>query len=181
MTMGWHIPARSARASLWGLVLAVAALMAWPARAELSAAAVASNEAVEAAGAPAWLDPMPGFDALIHVVAPAAAEALAGPLYSAEGAEIDRGKGSWYGGRFHGRRTASGEKFDMHDLTAAHKTLPFGTRVRVRDLDTGKEVVVRINDRGPHVRGRIIDLSRAAAVALGVLHAGEAAVALLLP
>lgn len=94
--------------------------------------------------------------------------------------EIDRGKGSWYGGRFHGRRTASGEKFDMHDLTAAHRTLPFGTRVRVRDLQTGKEVVVRINDRGPHVRGRIIDLSRAAAVALGVLHAGEAAVALLL-
>ncbi len=181
MTMGWHIPARSARVSLWGLVLAVSALMALPARAELSTAVVASNEAVETSGAPAWLDPMPGFDALIHLAAPAAAAALAGPFNSAEGAEIDRGKGSWYGGRFHGRRTASGEKFDMHDLTAAHKTLPFGTRVRVRDLDTGKEVVVRINDRGPHVRGRIIDLSRAAAVALGVLHAGEAAVALLLP
>lgn len=181
MTMRWHIPPRRARASLWGVVLAVSALMAWPARAEVSAAVEASNEAVETSGAPARLDPIPGFDALIHLAASAAAAPLAGPLNSAEGAEFDRGKGSWYGGRFHGRRTASGEKFDMHDLTAAHKTLPFGTRVRVRDLDTGKEVVVRINDRGPHVRGRIIDLSRAAALALGVLHAGEAAVALLLP
>jgi rare lipoprotein A len=103
------------------------------------------------------------------------------PMESGDSTEIARGKGSWYGGHFHGRRTASGEKFDMHDLTAAHKTLPFGTRVKVRDLRTGKEVEVRINDRGPYVRGRIIDLSRAAALALGVLHAGEAAVALLLP
>ena len=90
-----------------------------------------------------------------------------------EPAEIDRGKVSWYGDRFHGRRTASGERFDMHELTAAHKTLPFGTRVKVRHLDTGKEVEVRINDRGPHVRGRIIDLSRAAAAALGMLQAGR--------
>lgn len=95
------------------------------------------------------------------------------------GAEIGRGKASWYGPRFHGKRTASGERFDMNDLTAAHRTLPFGTRVRVRHAGNGREVVVRINDRGPHVRGRIIDLSQAAAAALDLLRAGEGPVVLL--
>lgn len=95
------------------------------------------------------------------------------------GAEIGRGKASWYGSRFHGRRTASGERFDMNDLTAAHRTLPFGTRVRVRHVGNGREVVVRINDRGPHAGGRIIDLSRAAAAALDLLQAGEAPVVLI--
>jgi rare lipoprotein A len=93
--------------------------------------------------------------------------------------EIARGLASWYGEPFHGRRTASGEVFDMNELTAAHKTLPFGTRVRVRHISTGKEVTVRINDRGPHVPGRIIDLSRAAASALGLVQGGVARVALL--
>ncbi|RYF17503.1 MAG: septal ring lytic transglycosylase RlpA family protein [Comamonadaceae bacterium] len=95
------------------------------------------------------------------------------------GAEIDRGKASWYGRRFHGKRTASGERFDMNGLTAAHRTLPFGTRVRVRNIRNGREVVVRINDRGPHVRGRILDLSQAAAAALDLLQAGEAPVVLI--
>jgi rare lipoprotein A len=95
--------------------------------------------------------------------------------------EIDRGKVSWYGGGFHGRRTASGERFDMYALTAAHPTLPFGTRIKVRRLDTGKEVEVRINDRGPHTRGRILDLSRGAAQALGLLQAGSTSVSLLPP
>lgn len=94
------------------------------------------------------------------------------------GAEIGRGKASWYGPGFHGRRTASGERFDMNDLTAAHRTLPFGTRVRVRNPQNGLEVVVRINDRGPHIRDRIIDLSKAAAAALNLLQAGEASVVL---
>lgn len=94
------------------------------------------------------------------------------------GREINRGKVSWYGKRFHGRRTASGERFDMYALTAAHPSLPFGTRLRVRHLETGREVVVRINDRGPHVGGRILDLSQAAAQALGMLQAGETQVAL---
>ncbi len=80
----------------------------------------------------------------------------------------EQGIASWYGPRFHGRRTASGERFNTHELTAAHKTLPFGTRVRVTSLVNGKEVVVRINDRGPFIKGRIIDLSRAAALALGL-------------
>lgn len=82
--------------------------------------------------------------------------------------EIARGIASWYGKRFHGRRTANGERFDMNGMTAAHRTLPFGTRVRVRSVDSGREVDVRINDRGPHLAGRIIDLSRAAALALGL-------------
>lgn len=75
---------------------------------------------------------------------------------------------SWYGPKFHGRRTANGERFDMRRMTAAHKTLPFNTLVRVEDRRTGKAVLVRINDRGPYVRGRILDLSRQAAERLGM-------------
>lgn len=85
---------------------------------------------------------------------------------------IDRGIASWYGARFHGRATASGELFDMHALTAAHPTLPFGTIVRVRSLVNDRVVDVRINDRGPHSGGRVIDLSRAAAAVLGLLQSG---------
>jgi rare lipoprotein A len=92
---------------------------------------------------------------------------------------IARGRASWYGARFHGRRTASGEVFNMHEHTAAHKTLPFGTRVRVRNPATGQEVAVRINDRGPHVRGRVIDLSRAAAEQIGLVQMGVAPIVLL--
>jgi rare lipoprotein A len=98
-----------------------------------------------------------------------------------EGArQIERGQASWYGPRFHGRLTASGETYDMYALTAAHKTLPFGTIVRVRSKALGREVDVRINDRGPFAPGRVIDVSRAAAEALGLLDAGVANVSLLL-
>jgi rare lipoprotein A len=83
---------------------------------------------------------------------------------------------SWYGPGFHGRRTANGERFDQDALTAAHKTLPFGTKVRVTNAANGKSVVVRINDRGPFVRGREIDLSKGAARAVGMLGAGTAQV-----
>jgi len=79
-----------------------------------------------------------------------------------------QGLASWYGPRFHGRRTANGERFNKFHLTAAHRTLPFNTRVRVTNLQNGRSVVVRINDRGPYVRGRIIDLSYAAARLLGM-------------
>ncbi len=83
------------------------------------------------------------------------------------------GKASWYGGKFHGRKTASGARFDKNALTAAHRTLPFGTRVRVTNLRNKKSVVVRINDRGPFGRReRIIDVSEAAANALGMKKAG---------
>lgn len=91
---------------------------------------------------------------------------------------LGQGVASYYGRRFHGRPTASGEAFDMHDLTAAHKTLPFGSRVRVTNPRNGRSVVVRINDRGPFVRGRQIDLSRAAAEEIGIVRAGHGTVEL---
>ena len=84
------------------------------------------------------------------------------------------GVASWYGPGFHGNKTANGEVYDMHARTAAHRTLPFGTLVRVTRLDTGASTVVRINDRGPHVAGRVIDLSNAAANELDMVKAGVA-------
>ncbi len=89
------------------------------------------------------------------------------------GSTIQSGKASWYGPGFHGRRTASGERFDTNELTAAHRTLPFGTRVRVVNKKTGQSVVVRINDRGPYAHGRVIDLSRASAQAIGISGVGS--------
>lgn len=83
------------------------------------------------------------------------------------------GVASWYGGRFHGRTTANGERFDSREaLTAAHRTLPFNVCAQVEHIPTGRSVMVRINDRGPFARGRLIDLSRAAAEELGVVNAG---------
>jgi rare lipoprotein A len=123
----------------------------------------------------------------LALTAPAGAEEADGASRIAlEGApakvaELARGMASWYGNKFHGRRTSSGERFDMNALTAAHDSLPFGTRVRVRNVSNGREVVVRINDRGPRMRDRIIDLSKGAAVALGFLQAGEASVVLIEP
>jgi rare lipoprotein A len=87
-----------------------------------------------------------------------------------------RGMASWYGPGFHGRRSASGERFDQYAMTAAHRTLPFGTVVRVTNLNNGQSIVVRINDRGPFSRGRIIDLSAAAARKLGMMGSGVAPV-----
>ena len=86
------------------------------------------------------------------------------------------GVASWYGGKFHGRTTASGEPYDMHALTAAHPSLPFGTKVRVTNLENGRSVVLKINDRGPFAKRRIIDVSRHAAEHLGFLGAGVARV-----
>ena len=90
------------------------------------------------------------------------------------------GMASFYGAELHGRRTASGERFDMHDLTAAHRTLPFGTRVVVTNPANGRSVTVRINDRGPFHGGRVIDLSRAAASELGLVARGHGRVELAL-
>jgi len=96
--------------------------------------------------------------------------------------ELERGQASWYGPRFHGRLTASGERYDKYALTAAHKTLPFGTVVRVRSLlAPGREVEVRINDRGPFAPGRVIDLSQAAAEVLGLRALGITEVSLKVP
>ena len=85
---------------------------------------------------------------------------------------------SYYADKYHGRKTSNGETFNMYDLTAAHKTLPFNTKVKVTNLSNGKSVVVRINDRGPFVKGREIDLSKAAAVKIGMIKSGTAKVSL---
>ena len=82
------------------------------------------------------------------------------------------GRVSWYGPGFHGRRTASGEIFNTNALTMAHRSLPLGSRVRVTNLANGRSIVLRVNDRGPYVRGRVADLSHAAASKLGFLHDG---------
>jgi rare lipoprotein A len=85
---------------------------------------------------------------------------------------IAKGKASWYGESHQGNRTASGEKFDLNQLTAAHRTLPMGSMVKVTSLSTGKSVTVRINDRGPFTKGRILDVSQAAAQKLGFIQKG---------
>ncbi len=96
---------------------------------------------------------------------------VGGPVLAPPALEQE-GYASFYGTQHHGRRTASGEVFDAGRLTAAHRTLPFGTKVRVTNLNNGRHVVVRVNDRGPFRRGRVIDVSRRAAKELGFLRAG---------
>jgi rare lipoprotein A len=113
--------------------------------------------------------------------APSAAVASVASVAVDSSGEADEGSGrwrtyetgiaSWYGGRWHGRKTANGERYNQNSMTAAHKKLPFNTRVRVTNLRTGKSCIVRINNRGPHIRGRVIDLSVAAAKKIGS-HAG---------
>lgn len=98
-------------------------------------------------------------------------------LPSAEGYK-EKGTASWYGQPFHGRKTASGEVYDMNKLSAAHKTLPLQTWLEVRNLENNKTLHVRVNDRGPFIEGRLIDLSRAAAEELGLLNRGTAKVRL---
>ncbi len=88
----------------------------------------------------------------------------------------ERGLASWYGTKFHGRRTSSGEPYDMYAMTAAHKTLPIPSYVEVTNLDNGRKAILRVNDRGPFIDGRIIDLSYAAAKKLGVYDTGTARV-----
>ncbi|WP_232821290.1 septal ring lytic transglycosylase RlpA family protein [Oceanimonas marisflavi] len=91
---------------------------------------------------------------------------------------LNEGMASYYGARHHGRKTASGERFNKNALTAAHKTLPFGSRVRVTNLRNQRSVVVRINDRGPYAKRRVIDLSEQAAREIGMIRAGVAPVKL---
>ncbi|MDH4742790.1 MULTISPECIES: septal ring lytic transglycosylase RlpA family protein [unclassified Sphingomonas] len=98
----------------------------------------------------------------------------------APAAAIATGEASYYADRFAGRRTASGEAYDPSDFTAAHRSLPFGTRVRVTDIGSGRSVVVRINDRGPWDKGRLIDISRAAANEIGLARRGRGTVSLAL-
>ena len=94
------------------------------------------------------------------------------------GPAIQRGTASWYGPGFHGRKTASGERFNSSDMTAAHRSLPFGTKLKVVNEDNGRSVVVRVNDRGPFAHRRIIDLAKGPAQALGLTSDGTAYVSL---
>jgi rare lipoprotein A len=107
------------------------------------------------------------------IFSPAASAEPASPA----GKVLQSGRASWYGPGLHGRRTASGETFNTHDLTAAHRTLPFGTRVQVVNQRNGQSVVVRINDRGPYSGGRVIDLSQASAQAIGLSGVGSVTLA----
>jgi rare lipoprotein A len=139
----------------------------------------------EDAAIPAAVPAAPATDPTLPRFAPQADDSVLTPAPDAAPDEDDTqawepiagGMASWYGREFAGHRTASGERFDPADLTAAHRTLPFGTKVRVTDAD-GDSVVVRINDRGPFARGRVIDLSQAAAKRLGLTRSGSGKVTL---
>lgn len=89
-----------------------------------------------------------------------------------------RGEASYYAGFHHGKKTASGERFNMHSLTAAHRTLPLGSKIKVTNLNNGKEVVVRVNDRGPYARGRVLDVSLGAAKKLDMIKTGTTKVSI---
>ena len=119
---------------------------------------------------------LPGFLAVVAATGLLVA-GCAGPRGRGESPNWrEQGLASWYGADFHGRRTANGERYNMYAMTAAHKTLPLGTHVTVTHRETGRRIRVRVNDRGPFVAGRIIDLSLAAARALGSAQAGVAPV-----
>ncbi len=102
------------------------------------------------------------------------------PPLEETGRDLGIGVASYYGRRFHGRLTANGERFNMQAMTAAHKTLPFGSRVRVTNPSNGRSVTVRINDRGPFIPGRVLDLSRGAAERIGMIRSGHARVQMVL-
>ena len=120
---------------------------------------------------------------MIFKARPCLLSALAALSILTVGTEVKAGSGqqagvaSWYGPGFHGRKTANGERFDMNALTAAHRTLPLGTQVRVTNTHTGQSVVVRINDRGPYVGRRVIDLSKASAQAIGIAGVAKVSIA----
>jgi len=101
---------------------------------------------------------------------------LSGPLMAAQPGQVLTGVASYYHDSLHGNRTASGKVYNKNKLSAAHKTLPFGTHVRVTDPSSGRSVELEVNDRGPFVKGRIIDLSRRAAKELGMINKGIAKV-----
>ena len=145
-------------------LLALVAAVAVPA-----SAATPVDHTVEGPASPIRFESSP----VVQAVPPAPE-----PAPAAEGQSLGQGVASFYGAKFHGRRTASGERFDMHALTAAHRSLPFGSEVRVTDPRSGRSVTVRINDRGPFSRHRMIDLSRAAAQEIGLVSRGHGTVEL---
>jgi len=141
-----------------------------------SAAAPDAPAPIEAATSSAAVELVP-LQPEADIAAPVLADEAPAPSAPQE-AILGRGSASYYAAKFDGRRTASGERFDNGAMTAAHRTLPFGTRVRVTNLANGRSVVVRINDRGPFTAGRMIDVSRAAASELGLVARGHGMVEL---
>ena len=165
--MAWRGPARLASASALALLLIACTATVREGKSPEPATGVTTPAQPSAAAA----EPMAPAAAQTPTPAPEAAS-VGEPGHSG-GLLLDQGLASWYGPGLHGRRTASGERFDRSDFTAAHRTLPFGTRVCVRSLVTGKTVMVRINDRGPFGTGdRVVDLSQAAARELGMIGLG---------
>ncbi|MCP1242350.1 septal ring lytic transglycosylase RlpA family protein [Acetobacter lambici] len=147
------------RRALLGSVFVTTSLFALP---------VAHAAAADASGGTAWTE------SVQKALAARDAQDVA-DAGSVSGREVSqKGMASWYGARQHLRRTSSGARFDKNRLTAAHPTAPLGSKLLVTSEETGRSVVVTVNDRGPYSRGRIIDLSQAAAAQIGMLHAGVA-------
>jgi len=176
-----HVNGHGARSltarSLEGLAL-VGLLGLLPLAASSAAAPDAAVARVDAATSAAVIELVP-VQPSAEVTAPAPAREPPAPS-APQDTVIGRGSASYYATKFDGRRTASGERFDNDDMTAAHRSLPFGSLVRVTNPANGRSVVVRINDRGPFIRSRMIDLSRAAAEELGFVARGHATVELAL-
>lgn len=176
---GLPTPSRRSRA----VALATLALLVLPAGVGRAEAPVATTVATAFADlGPAQTEPFADSTAVdVTEVAPAAPAPVAPsdlPLSAQVATMLDTGMASYYGRELAGNRTASGEAFDPTDLTAAHRTLPFGTRLRVTNQRTGQSVVVRVNDRGPYARGRVLDLSQAAAEQIGMVRTGSARVSI---
>lgn len=176
---GLPTPSRRTRA----VALATLALLVLPATAGRAEAPAVTSVAPSVALAfadlgPAATEPFAEAAAVdVTEVAPTdAAPAL--PLSAQVATMLDTGMASYYGRELAGNRTASGEAFDPADLTAAHRSLPFGTRLRVTNQRNGQSVVVRVNDRGPYARGRVLDLSQAAAEQIGMVSTGSAPVSI---
>lgn len=169
-----YLAFRHSRAALLGAALFVTVPAAAPALAEAGASEVGDSFA---AGFANFDRPTRKFEPAPHAVDLSTIDVPIEPELPAARA-LGSGVASYYGRRFAGRPTASGERFDPGQLTAAHRTLPFGSKVRVTNRHNGQSVVVRINDRGPFVRGRTIDLSRAAAEHIGLIRRGHGTVEL---
>ena len=163
--------------SLWTAVVAGLAIVT-PLAASTAASPDAGSLRVDPATSAAVIELVP-LQPGATVTAAATADADA-PASAPVETVLGQGSASYYAAKFNGRRTASGETFDNREMTAAHRTLPFGSLVRVTNPANGKSVVVRINDRGPFTRGRLIDVSRAAAEELGMVARGHATVELAL-
>ncbi|PAP79490.1 hypothetical protein B1759_14295 [Rubrivirga sp. SAORIC476] len=162
------------------LLVAALLTLALPTSAQEATSSTPSSEATPLDAALVWT-PVPGIVVAAADSTALVALATADPSDSfaeveARGVHIGTGRASYYGERFRGRRTASGERFDPDALTAAHRTLPFGTRLRVTNERNGRSVVVRVTDRGPFHGSRILDLSKGAARRIGMVQSGTARV-----